>query len=278
MDKLTFPVPLGPIEKEKEKNNLKEKDIELPNFSFLLSSVIKSNYTSLLKHFKKNLYWLIPLFIIWIILWNINDMTLYTIPSFLRKIIMTLIFITGTYNGFLGKAVFLSVINRNIIPMIKSIKNKEFTKLINRYKKVYDIVKKSLKTKEENILGIFVAFMGISLIVSNLLTRNNKFDKYLVCLLLGFSIIDDVSKGKNHMVTKLFLALVKDGKKLIKKDSKTSIRSAYGAATGFASGSILAFIPGLFANSYVSFVGTFLGIVVFFIGVFLYFYKREKIA
>ena len=291
MSEKIIPIPSGQIERETtivledgdartdgdlgEEILTQEKDFTLA-FMPLLMDVVSSNYRALIGRLKKNFIWLVPLFVVWVFLWTVPMMTWYTMPSGLHKIGYFLIFLTATYNGFIGKAVFLSVISRNFIPMGKQIKKGEGQQVIKRLTKAISITTKALKAGKEHALGLFVTSAGIGLIISNVLTRNNKIDKYFVCLLFAIAILDDLSKGRGNPVLQMITALIRDTRKLVKSKTITTLRTGYIAGTGFALGLSLAFIPGQFANSYTSKVGMVMGAMVTVIGIGLIIAFRPK--
>ena len=284
MSEKIVPVPTGQIERESNSNSddseqhvntLQADDILHSEKSFnmaflpLLVDVVGANYRALVGRFRKNFIWVLPLFVVWMFLWTVPMMKWYTMPASLHKLGSLIIFLTATYNGFIGKAVYLTTISRNFIPMGKQVAKGNGMQVLNRLGRGIGIAFKALKDGKEHAIGLFVASAGIGLFISNILTRNNKPDKYLVCLMLALAILDDLSKGRGNVVLQMITALIRDIRKLTKSKSITSIRTGYIAGTGFALGLSLAFIPGQFANSYTSKVGMLMGTVVFVVGVVL---------
>jgi len=274
MESKTIPKPLGQTErifaKSPQDDVLKENTPFKLAFTPLLMTVIATNYRNLIVRFKRQIHWLVPLIIIWLVLWPVPMFTWYRMPSLFKNIGMFVIFLTATYNGFVGKAVFLTVVSRTLVPWFQKVKKGEGSNILLRLRRVLMLITKILKSKKEFALSLFVMSLGVGLAVSNLLTRNNKIDKYFVCLLLAIGILDDISKGRNNVVLQLFTALVRDSRKLIRSPITTTLRSGYMAAAGFSLGTILAFIPGQFVNSWTSYMGLYFGVVVFVLGIIVY--------
>lgn len=284
MSEKFVPIPTGQIEREttisdeskllSETSGYDDSSSALNkgfNMAFLplLVEVVGLNYKALVGRMKKNIIWIGPLFIIWMILWTVPMMKWYTMPPALHKLGSLIIFLTATYNGFIGKAVYLSTISRNFIPWGKDIKSGRGGALAKRLSRGIGIIVKSIQDGKQHALGLLVASAGLGLFASNILTRNNKPDKYLVCLMLALAIIDDLSKGRGNVVLQMITAIIKDFRKLIQSKTVTTLRSGYIAGAGFALGLSLAFIPGQLANSYYSKVGMVMGTIVFVIGIVL---------
>lgn len=281
MSDKVIPKPLGIIEREttialdeKPKGDLSESILTQEKgftmaFTPLLVEVVGSNYRALIGRMKKNFIWIIPLFIVWMFLWTVPMMKWYTMPVSLHKLGSLLIFLTATYNGFIGKAVFLSTISRTFIPWGRQIKSGQGLQIIKRLQRGITIAVKAIAAGKQHALGLFIASAGLGLFISNILTRNNKIDKYFVCLLFAIAILDDLSKGRGNIVLQMITALIRDIRKVVKSKTVTTLRTGYIAGSGFAVGLALAFIPGQFANSYTSKVGMAMGTVVFVIGIVL---------
>lgn len=171
-------------------------------------------------YFRKNWFFITTIFVMWNILGVENHGTIiYKIPiiSQIYKLLTSnplrsiLIYFTATYNGpvgffgrgltpytfvvaLAGKSAYLLAMTGVVIPSVKAlIKNKSHES--NKYKdnasKVIEIVK-SLP-ENLNLMGFALAGCGLSLAVSNLLTRNGKIDKTFVLILLSFVLFKGLS-------------------------------------------------------------------------------------
>lgn len=247
---------------------------ETAGFFVVLFHLVGTNMRNIVSNFKKDMMWLIPLFIVWMILWTIPTMTMMSLPGPIATIIAIAIFLTATYNGFVGKFAYVVVMSRTIIPKIKSIKKNGISGLFAGYGKVIQIVKKSVAINKTLAIKLTLLFAGLGFVASNILTRNNKIDKYLVCLLAAFALFDDLSKGMGNPVVRLFSAACNDIAKLLKKQVTITIGFIYTAIPSFAIGLVLSFIPGMFSQNYDDITGYVAGaiciagsVVVHFMGV-----------
>jgi hypothetical protein len=247
--------------------------VVLPNQGFfsLLSAIVLANFKALPQRLKKDIYWLGPLVLMWLILWPLKVMTLLQMPSALHSLVMALIFLTATYNGFVGKAVFITVLSRTIIPAIQQIKAGKSAEIRDRLARTIKLLKGIIAKGKKLSLKLILISGGFGLIASNILTRNNKIDKYLVCLLAALALINDLSKGTGNPVVRLVSTGLRDLPLLAGKSFKVSLQSTYVMIAGFALGLTLAFLPGLMAQSYNSPVGLVTGLIVLAAGLVLHF-------
>lgn len=287
----SIPIPSGPIlvdreidieqgEKTPETTEIPEVESEgnLPKSSFftLLISIVKANYKALPKRIMKEAIWLGPLALIWIFVWSINAMTLYRLPGPVRSLTMVVIFLTATYNGFLGKAAFITVMSRTFIPLVKRIRKGEMPAIKEKYIHTLGLLRGIISKNKRYTVKIYLISVGFGLIASNMLTRNNKIDKYLICVLCGVALFDDLSKGKGSPVIRLISAGLRDLPLMIGKRLKGTTQSTWLAVSGFAVGLILSIIPGQFANSFYSPVGYFSGTVLVIAGIVLHFTEGKN--
>lgn len=280
-----IPIPTGALEQEKDYEWESEETIgkgeavvqegmgEMPRQGFwkLLKTIVLSNYKSFPKRILKDAIWVGPLAVVWILLWTINGMTMYTLPGFVGTLAWVGIFLTATYNGFLGKAAFITVFSRTFIPLIKGIARGEKHTIGARYKKTWKLIMNLIKTGKTAALKVMLMSAGVGLIASNLLTRNNKIDKYFICLLCATAIFDDLSKGQGSMVVRLTSAALRDIPMMVGQAVQVNMRTTYLCLTGFAAGLVLAIVPGQFVNSFYSPMGAIFGAIVLIAGVVLHF-------
>ena len=280
-----IPLPVGTLDVEREfewendeiagTQGKESLDIlgEMPRQGFLklLKTVIFNNYKAFPKRILKDAIWVLPLAAVWIFLWTISAMTMYSLPGPISTLAWVGIFLTATYNGFLGKAAFITVISRTFIPLVKGMAKGERKTIGERYKKTWKLILSLIQTGKASSVKIMLLSGGMGLIASNLLTRNNKIDKYLICLLCATALFDDLSKGQSSVVVRLFSAALRDVPMLFGKAVQVTMRTTYLALTGFAAGLVLAIVPGQFVNSFVSPLGAIFGAVLVVAGIALHF-------
>jgi hypothetical protein len=283
----SIPIPIGSIvldretEKEFVEAPIDRKVVSadaLPQQSFMgmLKSIIRSNYKGLPKRLLKEIYWLGPLVIIWMGLWTMSPMTLMALPGPLKPLAWFFIFLTATYNGFIGKAAFITVMSRTFIPLIKRIKAGEMNEIKAKYGQTAAMIRTILFKSKRYTLKIFLISAGLGLIASNILTRNNKIDKYLICVLCAVALFDDLSKGKGSPIVRLVSTGLRDLPILAGKKLKVSMQSTYLTVACFAIGLVLAIVPGQFVNTFVSPLGAIFGAVLMIAGIGLHFLEGKN--
>lgn len=264
-----IPLPRGLVEfvaeREIELQENAEGIISSPTnpqqFSFqIITQIIKANYKNLPRRLLKDVIWLLPLSLIWLYVWT------EWVPGAFSSL---LIFLTAGYNGFFGKAAFITIISRTYRPLIEKYRSGEKPLIMDKYRQTAGLIRNAFEKSKMQFLQLFFIFGGLGLIISNILTRNNKIDKYLVCLLLAFALFDDLSKGLKNPVVKLFMAIVNDFCMMFGKKIDFSRQFSYISISSFAAGIALAFVPGFFVNSFISPVGAIFGAVFVVIGIIL---------
>jgi hypothetical protein len=245
-------------------------DIPRQSFFGLLKGIIKSNLKVLPRRLMKDAIWLVPLAVIWMVLWPLTFNTLMYLPGPIRSLIPIVIFLTATYNGFIGKAAFITVISRTFIPMFRKIRAGQWPAISAKYRETARMLSGIMAQSQRVTLKLFLMFGGLGLIASNVLTRNNKIDKYLVCVLCAIALFDDLSQGAKSPVVKLFSTALRDLPMLAGKTIKVSMNSAYLSLAGFAAGLLLAIVPSVFVTSFYSPAGFISGIVLILAGLGLH--------
>lgn len=268
-----IPIPVGSVEfvsdteVELDASEIPQKrtmpdGIPKQSFFAVLKSLIVTNLRMLPRRLTKDVVWLGPLVVLWVLLWSIPAMTLLTMPKFLSSLASGIIFLTATYNGFLGKAAFITVLSRTLIPIFQKSRSGGLTEFFARYRKTAKLISGLVTKGKVSALKMLLFSGGTGLVISNLLTRNNKIDKYLVCLLCAFALFDDLAKGPSNPVIRLVASGLRDLPALAGLHLKVNLQTAYLAITGFAFGLALAFVPGLFSQTFVSPIGAIFGAVV----------------
>lgn len=237
------------------------------DFVKLLKSIIYTNVKNIPNFISQNMLWLLPLVIAWTSLESISDFRIMTLPKPISTLVKTLIFITSTYNNFLAKGLYLIAINRSIIPTIKSIKSEGISSVYTRYLKTIGLIKESYVSLKEKSLSVILKSIGFSFIISNLLTRNNKIDKYFISLLTAFTLLNSLYRGYGDVFVRLFRAFLK------KLNKNTSIGHNYiflsigSMSLGFVSSILFTFIR--FTNSYYDYTGYVIGGILLLAGIFM---------
>ena len=245
----------------------------LPPQSFfsLLKGIVAVNFKALPRRLVKDAIWLGPLLILWFVLWTYPTMKISSLPGPLGTLAWLLIFLTATYNGFIGKAAFITVISRTFMPLIQKVRRGELSQVKEKYGQTAKIIKQIILKSKMVTLKLFLISGGIGLAASNILTRNNKADKYLICVLCAIALFNDLSNGKSSMVVRLVSTGLRDLSFLMNKNLKVTMAMTYLVITGFSIGLLLALLPSLFFNSYVSPGGYIFGAVFIMAGIIVHF-------
>lgn len=280
MQKLVPPKPIGKIEKDqldKDEIQVVDDSAETQSESFLrlFFSMIKTNLINIPKFLKGNWIWLLSLAAVWCILSSIPT---YKVPYSIRKVYMFLIFLTASYNNFIGKAILAGFIYGTGIPMFKEIKLNGIAPTIDRYKRTFGVIIQTFKKIGTKAYPIFTFGLGIGLFVSNYLSRNNKIDKYLVCFLCGFILFKALSQGFGSIQVRLVRTFFSDFFKLFKARSPVNKEFIYILFSGLSAGFIGSFISYLAYNKLGDNAGYIIGSVAVVLGIVLSLFIGEKNA
>lgn len=263
--KLKFKIPVPPAYKASDLKEALEGDTKVLTQNANVFTILKDMLYSNIHKFPKRLKDLRIIIPIFIVLWAYLG---WTQAGGLTPI---LIFLTASYNNFIGKFFYLLAIFDVVIPFIRSVKSNKTNGFINIYKEALKKIKHSYKMLKINAIQVLLISSGIAIAFSNLITRNNKPDKYLVCVLFALFLIKSLGQKFKNRFFLLGQALIRDILKLInKKDTHfdSFVNLSFG---GFSLGLILSFfVPYFGATNYSDPKGYIIGTIVFAGGVLFY--------
>lgn len=235
-----------------------------PNTIVFLWRMLKQNIKNIPNYIKRNLIAIITMSIIWLILmvWPT-----YRLP----KIFMILVFLSAAYNNWVAKIMYYIVMTRTIIPMIKKIKKDGPKDILDNIMKTPRIILENFKARGVAAHTVIIIFTGIAIAVSNYLMRNNKIDKYFICLMVGFGLYKAMSEGPKSVPFSFGRIVTRDIFRLMVKESPFDNKLLYVAIAGLAIGfSAGALAISLFCRNFGNlsdYAGYITGGVLIFIGI-----------
>jgi hypothetical protein len=257
--------------------NEEEKD-DTPFFKVLLK-IITDNLKNAVNLIKQHYMWLVPLAALWIWLGSISELS----GLFANPIIKFAIFITATWNTWIGKAFFAGFIGREIVPFIREVKKNGFMNAVkaraSRLTRTYTVAIKAFVKKGKDAFIILLCFGGAGMMLANAISRNNHIDKYMVVFLTALGLSFALSRGLSEPIIKLVRAGWRDVLHLFKKDnSKLTVANLFIAMASFALGMILSIIFAFkhLTNNFVDPTGYIVGAVLIVAGLIWYFVGARK--
>ena len=254
-----------------------EKD-DTPFFKVLLQ-IITDNLKNAVNLIKQHYMWLVPLAVLWVWLESIPMIS----GLMSNPIIKFAIFITATWNTWIGKAFFAGFIGREIVPFIREVKKSGFMKAVKaragRLTRTYTVAINAFVKKGKDAFIIMLCFGGAGMMLANAISRNNHIDKYMVVFLTALGLSFALSRGLNEPIIKLVRAGWRDVLHLFKKDnSKLTVANLFIAMASFALGMILSIIFAFvrFSNNFIDFTGYIVGGVLIAAGLVWYFVGARK--
>ena len=254
-----------------------EKD-DTPFFKVLLQ-IITDNLKNAVNLIKQHYMWLVPLAVLWVWLESIPMIS----GLMSNPIIKFAIFITATWNTWIGKAFFAGFIGREIVPFIREVKKSGFMKAVKaragRLTRTYTVAINAFVKKGKDAFIIMLCFGGAGMMLANAISRNNHIDKYMVVFLTALGLSFALSRGLNEPIIKLVRAGWRDVLHLFKKDnSKLTVANLFIAMASFALGMILSIIFAFvrFTNNFIDPTGYIVGGVLIVAGLVWYFVGARK--
>ena len=183
---------------------------------------------------------IVPLAVVTVVNIALGIIPTYKLGGLAGKIVFILIFLTASYNSLIPRTIFWIAIFTVGKRLFMKVKNFGLTKTISDFKQLPPAIKKSLDTLGKKKMFVLMGPMGLGLIAANFLTRNNRFDKAFVPIVLAISIADTLLKGRDSL---LFTALT-----LIHKDLSGLAKKRVGLSDSHVFVTALGFMLGLTAN------------------------------
>jgi len=275
INKVKPPIPKGTIDSIETVSEVSETFIDA------FGKIVVRNITNIPELLKKNAVWLVPLIALWLFLMTFPTFRISILPGILRFLMNLLIFLTASYNNFIAKIIYVFSFNSALIPAIEKIRKKEAAELVDKYKRTFDTIRRAFLSLKNKGIIILLSSSGTGLIIANFLSRNNRLDKYFVCLLSSFALINALSEGAGNVLIKLFRLASIDLNNLFKKDSKLNYNFIYTVFAGLSLGLAGEIIPGLTFRMFGSlkdYTGYVLGLVLIVISVVLHFLKAQNVT
>lgn len=134
------------------------------------------------------------IYAVYLVLWTVLPIIplqsfMVNIPEPIKSLCSLAIFLTAAYSTVLGKVAYLVSLFAVVIPLFRAIRSGKTKEYFGIYKRSYREFKDSFTKLGKRALPILIIGAGLGLAVANVLSRNNKIDKYLPALLLGASVL-----------------------------------------------------------------------------------------
>lgn len=223
----------------------------------------------------KKYAWAIPaVLFVWTVLGSFNAYKLVsTVPSltplwlFLDKIVLVLVFLTASYNSFIGKAVYATLIIKVGIPLVRRMQREGFGKVSNEFMTLIPNLKANWSLAGSKSLGLMMFFAGSGAFLSNFLTRNNAIDKIAVSLVIAFSLMKALSDGPRSIPFMTGRVVMKDLFVAMRKPSPVRNHHIYVALSGLTAGFLCCLPLAVLRKALGESIGYQLGVVAMIVGV-----------
>lgn len=224
-------------------------------FISTVTGILSRNVKNLPRFLPRNFIWVGVLAGLWLLLHSYPTHKLPAVGSLL-------VFLTAAYNNFIAKALYIGAVNTVIIPRIAQARELGIGKVFGAYARLAGPVTRAFGLLGMKAIQVGLMSLGAGIAISNALTRNNATDKYFICVLSAFWLLDALTQGAGSMPVRLFRAAYRD----ITKRAPT-YELIYASFTAAAVGLLLGFLPGMIGSrSYWDYKGYIIGAVVMGLG------------
>lgn len=185
-------------------------------------------------------YWWIALIVgaVWFFLMTVDTSRLPVQP-----VADFLVFLTAAYNNWVAKSVLVLVVLKVGIPLFRRIRTEGFGKVMESFQAVGPGLKKSWVESGIIAVSLFVVTLGVGLALSNFLSGNNSYTRYLASLALAFSMVKTLSDGSKAMTFTATRVVSKDIFKWFGKHSPVRNHHIYLGIGGVMTGLVGAALP-----------------------------------
>ncbi|MDW7662583.1 MAG: hypothetical protein SCL54_14270 [Bacillota bacterium] len=230
------------IERLKEKlGTKKEEEESLVNW---IASSIKSTRHSFPKMAKVIGIQLAIVLAINLIFWQIDT---WRLPGTLSKIVMTVVFLTATYNNVIPKTIYWVIVFTFGKRFFRRIMREGFGKAIEPMTRIVPEFNKKRAELETRAYSILLIGGGIGLIVANNFASysrfsgaRNKMDKYFVAIVISFAVSYILGEGSKSGIVKFMTLLIQDVSKLLKRSKPKQLETkTFMVLSGFVIGLLL---------------------------------------
>lgn len=221
----------------------KVKEDESETLFLWFKNSFNSGVKSLPKLAKKVGIRLLIVVVINLIFWTAQP---YFMPSLLGNIVSLVVFLTATYNDIIPKTIFWVIIFTFGESLFKKFRSSGFKKTMSPLKETIPQFKESLQLSKEKGRVLLLIGSGIGLIIANNFASysrfsgaRNKFDKYFVALVIGFTVSYLLGEGRKTGLFKFIRLFTSDLSRWTKRNLRLAEHEIYIIMTAFVLGIFL---------------------------------------
>jgi hypothetical protein len=172
----------------------------------------------------------------------------YLMPTFIGRVISLVVFLTATYNDIVPKTIFWVIIFTFGESLFKKLRTSGFKKTFAPLKETVPQFKEAFGLAKQKAIVLLLIGSGFGLIIANNFASysrfsgaKNKFDKYFVALVIGFSVSYLLGEGRQTGLFKFIRLLTSDLSRWTKRNLRLVEHEIFIVLT--------AFVIGIFADA-----------------------------
>lgn len=170
----------------------------------------------------------------------------YLMPTFIGRMISLVVFLTATYNDIIPKTIFWVIIFTFGESLFKKLRTSGIRKTFAPLKETIPQFKEAYVLAKQKAIVLLLIGSGFGLIVANNFASysrfsgaKNKFDKYFVALVIGFSVSYLLGEGRKTGLFKFIRLLTSDLSRWTKKNLRLVEHEIFLVLTAFVIGIFL---------------------------------------
>jgi len=179
---------------------------------------------------------IIPLAIAMVINIGLESIPTYSLYGILKPIVLLAVAVTASYNSLIPRTLYWIVVFTVGRKIFYRIRREGFGPTLRSFKEFPAVLRNSRDSLGQKFWVATAAAAGAGFMAANFLTRNNRFDKSVVTVVLAIAILDTLLKGHRSMLFTAIKLIHKDLAQLAGKTVAFTDAHVYTAGLGFALG------------------------------------------
>lgn len=221
----------------------KPKAVETETLYLWFKNTVRMGIKSLPSQVKNITIRLAIVTVINLIFWTAEP---YLMPTFIGRMISLVVFLTATYNDIIPKTIFWVIIFTFGESLFKKLRTSGIKKTFAPLKETIPQFKEAYVLAKKKAIVLLLIGTGFGLIIANNFASysrfsgaRNKFDKYFVALVIGFSVSYLLGEGRQTGLFKFIRLLTSDLSRWTKKNLRLVEHEIFLVLTAFVIGIFL---------------------------------------
>ncbi|OPL09007.1 MAG: hypothetical protein AVO33_08865 [delta proteobacterium ML8_F1] len=179
---------------------------------------------------------LIPLAIAMVVNIILESIPTYSLSGIVRPVVLFAVALTASYNSLIPRTLYWIVIFTIGKKIFLRIRLEGLGPTLGSFREFPSLVRDAAGKLERNFYYVLASGAGFGFIAANFLTRNNRFDKSVVTVVIAITLLDTLLRGSRTLLFTTLKLIHKDFALLVKKTAPFSDAHVLGTVLGFTLG------------------------------------------